>query len=216
MLLPTVHSATAQPEDLQINDIDSPGVVEVGVWLNGIHDMDFMRGSFSATFYIWWVSEDPAFDAFNSLQVLNGWDWSSRAVNRQTLPDGRYYVAGFVDVTVRHVWNLRLYPFDQAEQSVVSEFAEVPGFRIDRFQIRSITERYDTDFGIAQSSESRFSRLSIEIGLTRESGRTMLALLVGFVVGNIMALLTFAIDRSELATRAGLVTGAIFRRRLAP
>ncbi len=208
-----------------------PRMVEVGVWLSGVHDMNFMRGSYNATFYVWWISDDPNFEPFSSLQVLNGWTWSERAVNRQTLADGRHYVAGFLDMTISHPWDLRFFPFDrqrlevvietpyeadelqfrpQVEQSRVSEFAQVPGFRIDGMQLRAFNATYDTDFGVRNTSGSQFSRLSIGIDLVRDGGRTILALLVGFAVANIIALLTYAIDRSLLASRLGLVGGAVF------
>ena len=100
LCLPLGASAQQAPPDDP--GTKRPGTVEVGVWLNGIHDMDFMRGSFNASFYVWWISRDPQFEPFESLQVLNGWEWSARGVNRQVLPDGRHYVAGFLNTTVSH------------------------------------------------------------------------------------------------------------------
>ncbi len=227
LLLP----GTAQTEEIAIIQADSPGDVEVGLWLNGLHDVDFLSGSFKAIFYIWWISDDPHFKPFDSLQVLNGRDWHENAVNTQQLPNGRHYTAGFLSTTVTHDWDLKYYPFDrqhleivietpytteqlrfepQNDRSVVSEFAVVEGFRIEDLTLDTRTETYNTDFGLDDAAGTRFSRLSIQVELVRESGRLVLAILVGFAVANVVALLTFAIDKSLLSIRAAMVGGAIF------
>ena len=219
-------SAVAQPEP-----VDGAERVEVGVWLSGLHNVDFLSGSFQTEIYIWWISNNPDFEPFDSLQVLNGRDWHSRAVNRQVLPDGRHYTAGFLSVTVSHDWDLIYYPFDrqtldivietpytsdelrlvpQNERSVVSEFVELKGFAVKSMNLRENIANYQTDFGLEDASGTRFSRLVIELELERESGRIVIAILVGFIVANIIALLTFAIDSSQLAIRSSMLGSAVF------
>lgn len=223
--------AAAQTDEATVVDAEPPGEVEVGLWLNGLHDIDSLSGSFKAIFYIWWISDDPGFEPFDSLQVLNGRNWSERAVNTQTLQDGRHYTAGFLSTTVSHDWDLLYYPFDrqrleivietpytadqlrfvpQNDRSVVSEFAGVEGFRIEGLRLAERTETYNTDFGLDEAGGTRFSRLSIQVDIVRESGRIVLAILIGFAVANVIALLTFAIDTSLLSIRAAMVGGAIF------
>lgn len=210
---------------------EKPQSVEVGVWLSGLHDVDFLHGSFQAEFYIWWISADPEFKPFESLQVLNGRNWSQRAVNSQVLPDGRHYTAGFLSTTVSHAWDLFYYPFDrqsldiiietpytseqlrlvpQDDRSVVGEFVELKGFRVETLKLTEQIASYRTDFGLDDASGTRFSRLAIEISLERESGRIVVAILVGFIVANIIALLTFAINTSELGIRTSMVGSAVF------
>lgn len=208
-----------------------PEKVEVGVWLSGLHNVDFLGGSFQAEFYIWWISADPAFRPFDSLQVLNGRDWTHRAVNSQVLADGRHYTAGFLSVTASHPWDLFYYPFDrqsleiiietpftseqlrmvpQDDRSVVGQFAQLKGFSVESLSLSEEIASYRTDFGLDDASGTRFSRLVIEIALKRESGRIVLAILVGFIVANIIALLTFAIDIKELGIRTSMVGSAVF------
>lgn len=205
--------------------------MEVGVWLSGIHDVDFVNGSFQAELYLWWISDDPDFRPFEKLQVLNGRNWTNRAVDSHRLGDGRYYTSGFLSVTVSHNWDLLYYPFDhqrldviietpytseelrfipQAERSVVGEFVEIEGFQVEDLRISERVARYGTDFGLASEAGTQYSRLVIEILVKRESGRIVLAILVGFIVANIFALLTFAIDVAQLGVRASMLGGAIF------
>jgi hypothetical protein len=210
---------------------DVPDRVEVGVWFNGIHTIDFLDGSFGAEFYLWWVSPNPDFAPFQVFQVLNGRDWSVRAVSRRVLPDGSYYTSGMVSASVNHDWDLLYYPFDSQRlqiiietpftaselrlvpnqrDSVVSQFVDVEGFEVTGLSLEEHVEAYDTDFGLRESSGKQFSRLVIEIDLKRESGRIVVAILIGFIVANLIALFTYMIHVSMLGVRATMVASAIF------
>jgi hypothetical protein len=209
----------------------APDRVEVGIWFNGLHTMDFLDGSFGAEFYLWWISPNPDFDPFQVFQVLNGRKWSVRAVNRRVLPDGSYYTSGMVSVTVNHDWDLLYYPFDRQRlqiiietpftaselrlvpnprDSVVSQFVDVEGFEVTGLSLEEHLEQYDTDFGLRDNNGRQFSRLVIEVDLKRESGRIVVAILIGFIVANLIALFTYMIHVSMLSVRATMVASAIF------
>jgi hypothetical protein len=208
-----------------------PAQVEVGVWFNGVHTIDFLDGSFGAEFYLWWISEDPDFRPFEILQVLNGRQWSTRAINRRDLGDGRHHTSGYVSVIVNHDWNLLKYPFDRqklriiletpftaselrllpdVEQSVVSEFVDIEGYQVTGLALSEHIEEYQTDFGFKDSGGQRFSRLVITLDVERESGRLVIAILIGFIVANLIALLTYTISITTLPVRATMIASAIF------
>lgn len=208
-----------------------PTPVEVGVWLNGVHSIDFVDGSFGAEFYLWWISDSADFRPFEVFQVLNGRQWTVRAVSQRRLPDGRYHTSGYVSVIISHEWKLLRYPFDaqrleiiletpftsseirlqpDALQSKVSEFLRVKGYRVKGLHLSEHVEDYDTDFGFKESSGSQFSRLSIRLDLERQGGRLVLAILIGFIVANLFALLTYTIHVTMLSVRASMLASAIF------
>lgn len=210
---------------------DEPAKVEVGLWLNGVHSIDFVDGSFGAEFYLWWISESADFRPFDVFQVLNGRQWTVRAINQRRLPDGRYHSSGYVSVIVSHDWKLRKYPFDEqrleialetpytaseirlvpdAAQSRVSEFVSVKGYEVERLSLSERVEQYETDFGYKDGAGSRFSRLVVTLDLERQSGRLVLAILIGFIVANLIALLTFTIHVTLLSVRTSMLTSAVF------
>jgi len=205
--------------------------VDVGVWMMDIHSINFVDGSFGAEFYIWWISSDPEFKPFDMLQVINGRDWKVRSVSRRTLPDGRIHTSGIVSVTAKHDWQLEYFPFDEQtlqvmiempltiaelrlrpdkKGSTLSKLMNVEGFHVTGLDVREEDETYDTDFGITSGSGDRFSRLIISISLKRESSRLVVAMLIGFIVANIIALLAFLISVDNLGIRASMVGSAIF------
>jgi hypothetical protein len=154
-----------------------------------------------------------------------------RSESRRILSNGLYYSSGIVSATISHDWNLRDFPFDEQElrilietsstaselvivpnesKSAISDFANVQGYRLKFLHLQSIPESYETDFGITEDSGNEFSRLTISVGLARESGRLVITLLIGFIVANIFSLLTYTIHGSNLAIRVAMCGGAIF------
>jgi len=210
---------------------DAPDRVEVGVWLGGLHSINYIEGSFVAEFYIWWIGDNPDFHPFDVLQILNGRDWAVRSVSRRELPDGRIHTSGFVSVTINHDWDLRYYPFDRQslqiiietpytsselqilprqEKSALSKLLKVQGYAIHGLELSAQTEGYDTDFGIESATSKQYSRVVMTVEMQRQSERLAVVLLLGFIVANLIALFTYAIEVSMIGTRASMITAAVF------
>lgn len=205
--------------------------LEVGIWLNGIHTINFLDGSYGAEFYLWWVSSDVTFRPFDEFQILNGRQWTVRSISQRKLSDGSYHTSGIVSATMSHDWQLRYFPFDRQSlriiietpytanelrltpnlaESTISDFMHVEGFKVSGLSLSERVEEYTTTFGVRDSSGKKYSRLIITLGLERESGRLVIAILIGFIVANIIALMTYAIHVSNLGIRASMVGSAIF------
>ena len=231
LLISASLSAAPPPPVLCPQDPAPVQRVEVGLWLNDIHTVDFLDGSYGAEFYLWWVADDEELRPFEVFQILNGRDWTVRSVNRRVLADGSFHTSGYVSAIVNHDWDLRYFPFDRqrlrlvietpftaselrlvpnAEASLVSDFADVEGFRITDFGLTEHVERYETDFGFRDGAGYSFSRLVVELELDRESRRIVVMMFVGFLVANLMALLTYAVHVSMLSIRSSMSVGAIF------
>jgi hypothetical protein len=103
---------------------------------------------------------------------------------------------------------LKLVP--DASQSIISDFMHVEGFDVIGLKLEEKVEKYATDFGIKGASGNQFSRLVMTVELKRESGRLVVAMLIGFIVANIIVLMTYAIHVSALSIRASMVGSAIF------
>lgn len=221
-----VFSISAAPPS-----IAEPARVEVGVSFTAIYNIDFANGSFGADFYMWWISSDPAFRPFDTMQIINGRQWSVRAVTRRQLADGRTYTTGMVSATINHYWQLRRFPYDQhtlqiaietpstaAELRLVpdpksmalTEFLSVEGFHVLELRVNEKIEHYATSFGRADASAQDFSRLVLELDLKRKSSQFLVSFLIGFIAANMIALLTFAIHVSDISIRSSMIGSAIF------
>ncbi|MEI9902435.1 MAG: hypothetical protein WDN31_22765 [Hyphomicrobium sp.] len=204
---------------------------EVGVSFSAIYNIDFINGSFGADFHMWWISADPAFRPFEVMQIINGRQWTVRAVSRRQLPDGRYHTSGLVSATINHYWHLRRFPYDAhtlqiaietpsmaAELRLVpdpkslelTEFLSIEGFHVLGLRVKENVKHYTTNFGMEGVSAQDFSRLVMELDLKRKSSRFLISFLIGFIAANIIALLTYAIHVSDLTIRSSMIGSAIF------
>lgn len=233
-VLSTMSPAQAQtttPLEAASPGPSMPATVDVGVFFMDVHNVDFISGSFGAEFYMWWISPDRDFKPFDALQIINGRDWNAKSVTQRTLPDGRFHTSAIVSAKIKHDWQLLYFPFDRQylkiiietpetaeelrlipdkKRSTISDTMSVEGFEVVGLSVDEKVERYNTDFGLETASGSTYSRLIITVALNRESGRLIVAMLIGFIVANIIALLTFAIPVSNLGVRASMVGSAIF------
>ncbi len=231
IVLLLVSSLSYKSACATISDQATPQRVEVGVWFSGIHSINFTDASYGVEFYLWWVSSDPDFRPFDVFQLLNGREWTTRAVSQRKLKDGMYHTSAIVSATINHDWKLEYFPFDHQnlmivvetslpaselrlvpnhKESMISEFMRVEGFKVVRLRLAERVEEYKTSFGMRDESGKNFSRFIITLGLERESGRLVVAILIGFIVANIIALMTYAIHVSNLSIRASMVGSAIF------
>lgn len=198
--------------------------------ISTLSNVDFVDGSFSAQFYMWWISPDPTFQPFEVMQILNGRQWTVHSVSRRTLNDGRTHTSGLVSATINHSWKLRRFPFDEQQlrlvfetpfpaselkivarpdNALLSDLLHIEGFTVSDLKLSELTERYSSNFGLGAKAED-FSRLIVELSLKRQSSRFFLSLLVGFIAANIIALLTYAIHVAELSIRISMAGSAIF------
>lgn len=209
----------------------TPVKVEVGTWFAGIHDINIANGSVGVEFYIWWISPDASFRPFQEMQILNGRNWSVKSVSKRQLADGRHHTSGIVSATISHDWQLKYFPFDahnieiiietsstaseiiinpNTQKSALSQIAKAQGYKLINLTLRTRIERYATDFGIDEGMGNKFSRLIISLNLERDGGRLILIILIGFIVANIITLLTYSIHISNLSIRVAICGGAIF------
>lgn len=210
---------------------DKPMQVEVGVWVSGVHDIDIPRGSFGIEFYTWWVRPDAQFRPFDEIQILNGRNWSVKSISQRKLPNGQYYSSGIVSATVNFNWHLHKFPYDSHKLQVIietpltaselrilpnrtdsrlSNLATVQGYQIKGIDLEERIEQYNTNFGLPDAAADRFSRLVIAVEIERRSNRLVISMLIGFIVANIVTLLTYGIHVSNLAIRVAMCGGAIF------
>ncbi|MEZ5446712.1 MAG: hypothetical protein R3F45_13155 [Gammaproteobacteria bacterium] len=208
----------------------APADVRFGMYVTGIHGLDVVNNSYDMDLYVWWVSEKHAINPVSDFQIVNGRHWQVRSVNSRTLPDGSRYNAAFVSATVNHNWNLRRYPFDRHVLRVIfetpytaselrlvpdivdsklSELVDLPGFRLGTLRLLEHVKGYDTRFGLGTEKADQFSRVVMELEITRDSQYLVATQFTGLLVANLISLLIYMVNVSALGIRATLATTAI-------
>lgn len=208
----------------------APAEARFGMYVTGIHGLDVVNNSYDMDLYVWWVSDKYAIDPHSDFQIVNGRHWQVRSVNSRTLPDGSHYSAAFVSATVNHNWNLRRYPFDRHVLRVIfetpytaselrlvpdivdsklSELVDLPGFRLGTLRLLEHVKGYDTRFGLGTEKADQFSRVVMELEISRDSQYLVATQFTGLLVANLISLLIYMVNVSALGIRATLATTAI-------
>jgi hypothetical protein len=149
--------------------------------------------------------------------------------------DKVYWTQQKVSTTLRHNWNLSNFPFDRhileipleestldtasftytadTEASTYKHNLRLPGWRITSFQIKARTTNYQSTFGDPglKTGESDYSRLSIFIGIQRDSVISFFKLITGVYAAFATVLLAFFLESGgEFGSRTGLLVGSLF------
>lgn len=167
--------------------------------------------------------------AYNSEQVKKDTVGSFKGLDKV------YWSQQKVGTTLRHSWNLSNFPFDRhileipleestldtssfvyapdTEASTYKENMQIPGWRITSFQVKARTTNYKSTFGDPglKTGESDYSRLSIFIGIRRDSVISFFKLITGVYASFATVLLAFFLESgSEFGSRTGLLVGSLF------
>jgi hypothetical protein len=149
--------------------------------------------------------------------------------------DKVYWAQQKVGTTLWHNWNLSNFPFDRhileipleestldtasfvyspdAEASTYKENIQIPGWRITSFKVKTRTTNYKSTFGdpALKTGESDYSRLSIFIGIQRDSVIGFFKLITGVYAAFATVLLAFFLESgNEFGSRTGLLVGSLF------
>jgi len=140
-----------------------------------------------------------------------------------------------VSGTFRHAWDVRSYPFDRHELSIVVENTDAPassfayvadhqgskpsrdirldGWKITGFSIEAFTYVYDTIFGdpaFAGKSSSDYSRLAVTASIARTKLLGFGKLVAGVYVAFALSALAFLLGPYNGRRRTNLLVGTLF------
>jgi hypothetical protein len=215
----------------------APQAYPLGVYVLSVHDLNVGARTAGVDMWLWSLSANKA-RPLETVELVN----ANRAIrslgSTQPRPPGAWSQEK-VSGTFRQIWDFRNFPFDQQTVEVVleegvedassfvyrvdeqassyQEEMELPGWRITGFDVRRISQPYETTFGdplLAGRGGSDYSRVVAEVHLKREAiVTTFFKLAAPLYAAVLMALATFFIpleSLQELGARMGLLAAALF------
>ncbi len=215
----------------------SPETVRIGAFLTGLSDLDPSNKSFSASFWLWSISNEEAGSPLDRLEFPNAIRIESpNAISEAVASEiwnQRKIVGSF-----RHGWDVRRFPFDQQLLRIELEEAEndsqsilfaadasnsgfdqdinLSGWRIRSTRFVSGTKTYRTTFGdprLPPGSASSYAKVELQILLQRIDQTGFWKLTTGAFAASLIALASFGLrvdHPSALSPRFGLLAGSAF------
>lgn len=213
-----------------------PDRVTVGVYLAGLHRLDFVEGSFAADFWVWTNNDASRPAAIESLDIVNEISKRGEEISREIV-DGRRWEQRRIHGVLQTRWDTWHFPFDRQTIKIVLEesFATtddlvyvadernsgvdpaivvVPGWRILGWRVAAMEHVYTTNFGnLDQRVGSRSPRIVFELDIQRDDAWLFLNLALGALVAFSMLALSFRMNPTLPPTFAGrmvLVAASVF------
>jgi hypothetical protein len=221
---------------LSSSKADAADSTTVGVYVNQVASIDLKTNSFTIDFWIWFRSKGRTVSPVDSFELVDGRVNSKTNVIKKTLPNGEDYAAVRVNATVHQQWDLRRYPFDNHELSVMIEETDldvkksvfvsdtqgqgkdpnvvVSGWDIVGFSTAVDAHRYESNYGdttiSSNAAESSFSRFTFRLPAKRMGLARYLKLTFPLFISVLVAWCGFFIRAKDTAPRVAVAVGALF------
>jgi hypothetical protein len=217
-------SASAQSDD-------GPEEVRVGALINDIQQLDLQTHSYAVDIYIWFKWDDPDIDPSRTFEFLNPFElWGHirkyAGVKPEVLPTGEQYSVVHVQGKFNAKLPLERYPFDTQNLVValedkskdetglvyvpdddpiaLSKDITIPGWDIGEPTLDVISNKYPTNFGDPRTDNSTYSRVIVDLPVTRPAATYSLKLLLPMLLVALTAALALSVHPKYVEGRIGI------------
>jgi len=223
----------------QAAPVQDQRTVEIGVFISNIYEINFTAGTYKASFWLWFKSNDEKYEPEKYIEIVGGRDIKIDAIATDRLSDGRFYRSAKYTATINQTWDVRWFPFDTQNLNLIiesssddaSKFRFVPDAKSSRFDknialpgwtlrgmtVSESTSVYQSDFGYGDDGESAYSRFTATVTLDHAGRRLFSTAFLGFFVSDILTGVTLMVESFEvtrlaipLLGRLNMVVGALF------
>ncbi|MBF8273825.1 MAG: Neurotransmitter-gated ion-channel ligand binding domain protein [Magnetococcales bacterium] len=178
--------------------------IKVGIFVTDIYGINFFDNYFITQFWVWFIHSDKAFTPKNGIELPSSRKIEIRNVIRE-VKEGVFWDQVKYEVVMNNSWNPTYYPFDHQRIKIyievsladteeiiletddagtkISSDVIIPGWTIGNVRITSSDYSYSTTFGdpeMKPEGPSRYSRVTLSIGMKRMGWRLLFNDFIGF------------------------------------
>jgi hypothetical protein len=226
----------------QQTTVAQKSMVKVGVYITQLGDFDMSKNSYTISFWSWYLHPKKSYKPLETAEIINAKTLDldfMMSILKDNFPQSYgikklWLTSAKYTATIFQTWNVKTFPFDRqvlefyiedgvSDNNYINYVADVensridygliiPGWKIEKFEIKEEKITYDTTFGDPEiSGSSTYSRIKVQITIKREGVRLLFNMFVGFFIAFMLVSLTYFLDVETMAaSRISLCTGAIF------
>jgi hypothetical protein len=223
------------PIDCSLYKNDYIDSAKIGIYVNSISGIDYNKGSYNISFYIWATSARIIYDLEQYIFIPNAIEIKREPIYIDTckIINGRriYWSEQVINATILQHFDLSRFPFDIQNLNFSIEctydspdyfFLELdknksvilPQFvqdsKVEKFSFNKNIFRYDSNFGDQTISEYRFNRIDISYQLVRERGRLFTKIFLGLFIVFILGCCNVFLPNHKSQEKFGILIGAVF------
>lgn len=219
----TVALATTQP----------PRVVDVGIYLNNVPQVNLKEKLFQADFYLWFRWQGDDLNPMESFEIVNGSVDAKEGLVTKKIGN-THYAAARISATIHRNFNVSRFPLDNQplkiqieetssssgevvfradkQSSGFSPKIDVPGWRTASFEDYVSVTTYPTNYGDISlpATKSQYPRYTFKINLMRAGWGNFIKLFSILFLAAGLAFCAFRIQSESIDARIALAASAVF------
>lgn len=216
-----------------------PSIVDVGVYLNDVRDIDLRLGRFHADLWVWFRWTDEKMKPYESFEVIRGQKQVLAGPFHEKFARENaaevFYSAIRIAVDVSQQFDVRKFPLDNhllvlsfedsdheahelqyqadTENTRVDPEIQISGWNIAAMNTTSAEHEYQTNYGditLPSNNKALYSRFNFEIDLKRPGWLYFFKLFWTLFVATSISFLSLFVRPVFLDARFGLCVGSLF------
>ncbi len=194
--------------------------LNMGLYAAELYNIDFLKEQYELQFWLWVVHDDPEYEPWQRVDLINAESYTLLDYYRKTLDSGVYDAMKF-NAVFHGDWDITYFPFDHQKfvveiednqestkslhlmsdhQSSGVNSKKLPhGWSLKDTKIETIDYAYTTTFGdpSLKGVSPVYSRIVFEIELVRDGLRLFFTLFIGFFISILLTFLVGVVNCSE-------------------
>lgn len=211
----------------------APDTVKTGIYITGIHDVDFKAKEYTVSFWLWLKYKNKAFDFLQNLEVPQAKSVTRTFATVDSSQDIQYVMMK-LQCVMKDNWKIGDFPFDRQNLRLSIENSQfdsrslifVPdtvgkhfdprfvlnGWRIDSCNITAGIKKYETGFGdeTLPKPHTEYSSFKVKLQIDRDAGGLFWKMFLGMYIAFFIAYVCFYIHEDSMDSRFSLSVGALF------
>jgi hypothetical protein len=208
-----------------------PDTCKVGIFVIQITDLDYQHLSYNTDFWMWFLTKSDSLSPLSSVTISNAKDYlmSQQSIERKA---DWVWSSQECKATINKTWRIGNFPFDHQRLKIIIEEAQrdtqslvyiadsleskisknlvLDGWRINRMTVRSVTQKYETNYGDPTlHNGSAYPSIEAVIELHRDGFGLFLKMFIGVYVAFLISMAAFFFN-SGVDARFSLAVGALF------
>lgn len=210
--------------------------LKVGFYVNNIYDIDYKKGTYKLSLFIWTISKKKIYELDEYLDFSGQVEYNQYLNHEEIITglnsDTLYWSEIEAQVEILQEYNANKFPFDKEKIELLVEFTDDDSdstiFQIDNSSIldkvsipngwklnvepyiNKYVTSYPTSFGDPRLSSYKVNTVSITYVLSRDSFALFIKMFVALFISFLIACSSIFISNDSFDPRFGLIVGGLF------
>ena len=206
--------------------------IDVGIYIEDIHGIDYQESKFEIVLWVWINSKDGIYNFEEELDIPNSINLNVSSVLYDSTNLGLYHSECKITATVLNKYDVKNYPFDQQNIKFCLEFSRYSSdeinLTIDKKQSKIIPEYiedwvtksyklnivandYKSNFGDLHTNQSiAYPGINLDIKLERNAWNLYYKSFITLFLSFLLASLSLFYPNNHSEEKIGLIVGSLF------